>query len=221
LRERDTWRDTGALYLSSAKASEAQDHTRRPAVVEQVDYLIHEGSQEGLDVHSTYRFLATGMRTDMKAKMFEWRSDRLELPGHILEPRVGAPVGAALARAELVARALGDALLRLHAAAAREKPPWADIRSVMRDVIGTAQAEFWRRIEPSFRAALFDPRLGGEAELQVSWLSDWVRLARDNASRVLDSTLDAQGDSAADLRRAEAARRAFFYALKKGEPRDE
>jgi hypothetical protein len=162
------------------------------------------------------RYLAVGIRTDMKAKVFEWRSDRFELPAAVLGESAAAPVIRALRSAEVGADALGGALLRLHPGTERDNPPWSDIRAAMAETTTDAARGYWTALEPRFRNALFDTRLAEAEQAQSEWLNEWVQTVRDTAVKVADSTLDSRDDTAAGLRRQEAARRSLYTLLKKG-----
>ncbi len=219
---RSTWRDTGALFMSAAAA--ASDHSdgrpSRPAIVDQLEVLLSQARGEGLSSKSPVHFLTVGIRTDMKAKVFEWRSDRFEFPGVVLGAQVAGVVSLALEYAETVAEALARALLRLHADCERQKPSWGDLRKAMADVVGLAQGQYWRAAEPIFRTKLFDERLAGSEEKRADWLSDWHRQIAKTVWDSLEEILAGQDDTADALRRQEAARRELRILLKKGEPRD-
>lgn len=219
---RSTWRDTGALFMSAAAA--ASDHSdgrpSRPAIVDQLEVLLSQACGEGLSSTSPVHFLTVGIRTDMKAKVFEWRSDRFEFPGVVLGAQVAGVVSLALEYAETVAEALARALLRLHAGSERQKPLWGDLRKAMADVVTLAQGQFWRSAEPIFRAKLFDERLAGAEEQRADWLSDWHRQIDKTVWESLEEILVGQDDTADALRRQEAARRELLTLLKKGESSD-
>ena len=118
-----------------------------------------EVSYEGLAETQSERFVTVGIRTDMKAKVFEWRIDRFELPDSALGSAAAVPVTRALRHAETGADAVGTALLRLHPGTERDSPSWGDIRSAMAGVTGMAARQYWTALEPEFRASLFDQRL--------------------------------------------------------------
>lgn len=216
--ERQTWRDTGALFLASVPESEADARGRpsRPTIVTQLAHLAHALGPECPAQLRHERYLAVGIRTDMKAKVYEWRSDRFELPSAVLGEPAAPPVVRALRFAEVGADALGGALLRLHPGTERDNPPWSDIRSAMADTTTDAAREYWTELEPPFRSALFDTRLAEAEQAQSEWLREWIQTVRDTAVRVVDSTLDSGDDTAAGLRRQEAARRSLYALLKKG-----
>ena len=186
-QERQAWRDTGALFLTQVPAAEVSARGRavRPLVVNQTARLARTLKSEGLAERANDRFLAVGMRTDMKAKVFECRMDRFELPDAVLGSAAAVPVTRALRGAEASAEALGTALLRLHPATERDNPSWSDVRSAMGEVIRLAQRQFWSSLEPEFRQRLFDERLAGDEEGQAAWLAEWTQ---DRKGRRLPGT---------------------------------
>jgi CRISPR system Cascade subunit CasA len=216
--ERRTWRDTGALFLARVPAAEVGSRGRlsRPAIVNQVAALAREVRNERLAETVGERFVAIGIRTDMKAKVFEWRMDRFEFPDSVLGAAAAVPVTRALRYAETAADAVSTAILRLHPGTERANPSWTDIRSAMADVVRTAAREYWSALEPEFRSRLFDQRLAGLEETQAEWLAEWIRVVRATAEGVLERVLSSSDDAADGLRRQEAARHALYSQLKKG-----
>ena len=93
------------------------------------------------------------MRTDMKAKVFECRMDRFELPVAVLGNGVAIVITRALRSAEMAGEALGTALLRLHPGTERENPSWPEVRAAMAEVVRLAQRTFWTTSSPSFACA--------------------------------------------------------------------
>ena len=217
-QERQTWRDTGALFLARVPDAEvsARGRLARPTIVNQVAALMQEVRYDGLAETPSERFVTVGMRTDMKAKVFEWRIDRFELPDDVLGSAAAVPVTRALRHAETGADAVGTALLRLHAGTERDSPPWGDVRSAMAGVTGMAARQYWTALEPEFRSSLFDQRLAGGEEAQAEWLAAWITVVRATAESVLEEMLITSDDTANGLRREEAARHALYSQLKKG-----
>lgn len=215
--DRQTWRDTGALFLARVPDTEVGSSGRvvRPAIVNQLAALTLEVRKESLAATLSERFLTVGIRTD-KAKVFEWRMDRFEFPDSLLRSVAAVPVTRALRRAETAAEAVGTALLRLHPGAERDNPSWSDIRVAMADVARTAARGYWSALEPEFRSGLFDHRLVDDEPAQADWLAEWISQVRATAVSVLERVLSSSDDTADGLRRQEAARHALYLQLKKG-----
>ncbi len=216
--ERQTWRDIGALFLATVPQSDADSRGRpsRPAIVSQLADLAPQLATDGVTEVRSERFLTVSIRTDMKAKVFEWRSDRFEFPSTVLSAEAAVPVTRALRLAEAGADALVNALLRLHPAAERDNAPWKDIRAAMADTTTAVGREYWTALEPAFRVCLFDERLSMSEHEWFEWLQEWTDFVRRTAIDVLERALTSSDDTAAGLRRQEAARRALYTSLKKG-----
>jgi CRISPR system Cascade subunit CasA len=216
--ERQTWRDVGALFLAQVPEAEASARGRaaRPTIVNQMAALAREARQGGLAGVANERFVAIGIRTDMKAKVFEWRMDSFELPDSVLGLKAAVSITRALRQAETAAEALGTALLRLHPGTERQNPSWADIRAAMGDEVRLARRRYWNELEPEFRLRLFDQQLVGDEEAEAAWLAEWTHVVRATVVPVLEGVLNASDDSADGLRRQETARHVLYIQLTKG-----
>src|SRR5690606_38854363 len=76
------WREYGNLFHTVVPDDSGEVQAgavRPPAVVVQVAQLQDLGIY-----HTIWRFRCTGIRTDMKAKVFEWVDDALDVPSGIL-----------------------------------------------------------------------------------------------------------------------------------------
>ncbi len=210
--DRDTWRDIASLFLAHSKALGREGRgTYRPAIVSQVDRLLVEGV---LQPGTPIRFVAVGMRTDMRSKIFEWRYDHFDFPPVVLRDKAAYPARQALWHADQVAGIMGDSICRLHPGADRRKPKWGDIRKALDQTITLATQDYWHLLEPAFRAKLGDPRLVGEEGEQAFWLAEWRKEVRSAARRVFEAVLDSYDADAAELARQQAARRHFYGTLK-------
>jgi hypothetical protein len=152
----------------------------------------------------------------MKAKVFEWRLDRFDLPSDVLGTAAAVPVTQALRHAETAGDAVSSALLRLHPGAERGSPSWPGIRAAMAGLGRRAAREYWGILEAAFRSRLFDQRLVDCEEAQAEWLAEWARVVRTEAAEVLERVLRSSDDTADGLRRQEAARHTLDALLKKG-----
>ncbi len=211
---RQAWRDFAALFLIDAgrpiegKPAEAT----RPYVLRQIDSLRR---REQLPWDFAPRFQVFGLRTDSKAKVFEWTQHLFDFPAALLDGEAAEPITRATRRAELAERALVDALLRLHPDARRERPRWQDIRKEMRGTTNRATRAYWQRLEERFGRAIHDPRLRGDADQQAAWERDWLEAVRRQTRQVFESALTAGGfDGDADALFAQVrARSSLEYAL--------
>jgi len=213
---RATWRDLDALFMADLPADDSMRGNRpatlRPRILDQLDDLRHD---DALPDKTPLIFQTVGVRTDMKAKIFEWRLDRFDFPPAVLSREAALPVRQALEHADRVERILGDALCRLHPEAKRDRPKWGDIQKAMAQLITTAKSDYWRQVELPFRDALFDSRLVAGVEQQIAWRADWQETVRRIAWTVLEAILDNYDTDAAALERQQAARGVFHSLLKK------
>lgn len=80
---RQLWREFASLFLQ-----DREQRTQQPAVLNQLSYLIDE--YELVDGMTAYPFRCIGMRTDMKAKVFEWTDTGFDVPPALLsDPQIG------------------------------------------------------------------------------------------------------------------------------------
>jgi CRISPR system Cascade subunit CasA len=211
--DRAVWRDFTSLFLARGEENVGRNLVRRrlrPVVLRQLDQLIEDGI---LDATGLVRVDAFGLRTDMKAKVFEWRHDAFHFPASMLQGKATDAIEDALTRAEGVGDALGQALERLHPGAERSKPKWDEIRAATRHLVAFWGRSYWQGLEPRFRSALLDPRLLGSRADRGSWLQDWRTQVRTMGRNVFERALDAVETDADGLRRQERARAYFCGQL--------
>lgn len=73
------WREYEALFLPTEREEGAKG-TMRPAIVDQLSYL-----EDVLPFKREFPFQVVGVRTDMKAKTFEWEQHGFQVPPQILD----------------------------------------------------------------------------------------------------------------------------------------
>lgn len=215
--ERSVWRDFPRMFLKG------QTDAERCAILNQLDDLI---DQNVLDAKTPVAFEVTGVRTDMKAKVFEWIHSSLDFPLALIREAKAAPyISGALKTAEDVAGVIADALCRLHPDAERQSPKWADVRKAMRTLITRTQRQYWQELEIPFRRSLQDPRLTGSTTELGQWQKEWRETVFSTARRLFEQTVEAYDSTADELRRQQTARHLFYGVLKKmrekGETSDE
>lgn len=74
-----TWREYEALFLPTEREASAKG-TIRPTIVNQLSFL-----EDVLPFEHNFPFQVIGVRTDMKAKTFEWVQNGFQVPPQILE----------------------------------------------------------------------------------------------------------------------------------------
>ena len=203
---RDVWRDFALLFLDRT----GEDRGVRPAIVRQIARL----DQDGLIALADVQFEVFGLRTDMKAKVFEARHDGFEFPTALLRPGPARTIADALGLAEQIASQLVYALRELHPESDREKKDRKRIAAAMAALASLWERRFWQRLEPSFRRSQNDVRLTGLQADQSLWLGGWRGRLREAGDATLEEALEAAEADAEGLRRQVKARRSFYGRVK-------
>ncbi len=158
------WREYSTLFLSEdTKQSNGQD--LRPSVLLQMHALTTDGV---LAREQLLRFRAIGIRTDGKAKIFEWFDEGLDVPAALLRAGAGrAVVQQALQRAE----ELGRSLSSIFAAAFRPHKDREWFKTLRERMI----ASYWTALAIPFRAMI----------QQSTEEADWDAIERNWAVQLL------------------------------------
>lgn len=176
------WRDYNVLFLSNEEL--------QPALVRQMTGLIEDGVVEA---HQQLRFRCIGMKTDGKAKVFEWLDDALDVPAALLRDEYGAAaVRKALAQAEEVAYKIRVIFTRhMQPTRGGKQEHFLGLRGRMEDAYWTALAQPFRD--------LINTAVTVEAvdQAQVRWTRTILRQAHG----AFDAALEQLGDRADMLRR--------------------
>lgn len=206
--ERGLWRDFPALFLV-----DPDKETTRPAVLNQLDYLVEDGC---LPPEALIRFDAFALRTDMKAKIFEWVHDSFDFPAALIESeRVAASIKEGLHAADQVARDLVGALRLMHPIMDRESRDAKAVKAALEQTIRGCLHSYWASLERAFREELHSPWLTGTDWALAKWLDAWRKAVRSHARAAFEAALDGFDASADDLRRQQRARARFYGGLKK------
>ena len=181
------WRDYVSLFLTGPGASVEY---RRPRVVDQVDMLVQEGY---LDEDTPLSFRCTGMRTDMKAKVFEWVDSILRVPMELLDSPGAIDT---VLRDSQYAKACADDVAAIFGQVFDPKR-----RGEYRPVRERMLATYWQRLEPEFRMFVSNVSDGGD-EAHRRWVLTIIQACRDALSLATDEVGD-RGQALA--RRAQAS----------------
>lgn len=174
---RATWREFAALFIDTG----AGGPHGRPLVLNQIDHLVLGGD---LDVNGERVFRCIGVRTDMKAKVFEWMEAALDIPLRLLDdPDAQNTVLAAVGYAEVIADAVRSAFGRFGSRYRR-------LRMRMLDL-------YWMDLAGPFREAVLAMSQPDHAALA---LEDWHRAVRSRARQRLREAADLVGDTGDQLR---------------------
>lgn len=194
------WREYNTLLL----ASDAQD-AHRPKMIRQLVGLIN---REVLP--SDLRFRCFWMRTDNKAKIFEWGDESLDAsPSIIRSPESKLHVDEAIKYADTLDGLMNQAYARFFSRRKQEKAGrneaerFVEVRARMKEI-------YWLRLEPSFREFI---QKWAKTDDPIPALEDWKRDVIDKAERVFLEVVDQMGTSADTLRRRVEARDYFLKTL--------
>lgn len=172
------WREYGTLLLGDAQL--------RPAILAQTSALV---DGEYIDRTALLHFRCVGLRTDGKAKMFEWFDETLDVPPALLLEVAGAEVvREALGRADELIKEVRKTL------AAQFRPQGSD-RAWFRTLTDRMAADYWAQLAAPFRTLVRDT--GGStdyADLRRRWATEVLQNGRGVACVTL-----AQVGDAADL----------------------
>lgn len=169
------WREYGTLFQTQSGVQFGA------AVVEQMAAL----RGRGIGLGDRRRFRCIGMRTDMKAKVFEWVDDSLNVPTGLLGNEAGhLAVQAAIERAEFWNRRV--TLLHGH------HYPGDDYRSVRERM----RANYWVLLAGPFRQFV----VAAETEWQAA-LHDWTDQLFKTGEQVLNEAIEAAGGQGEALKR--------------------
>lgn len=212
VEERATWRDVPTLFLRPPQSRTTR--WRQPKVLGQLALLQHE---EILPAKSLpVRCDVFGIRTDMKAKVYEWRHDHFIFPLRLLDDdRAARTVESALGMAEEAASTLAMALKMLHPATHRRNAdPKARAAAMQALRLQTARL-FWQNMAAPFRDLLADRRVTLDVEERRSLLYEWWKKTREEAKRALEEMIENFDSDAEELCCQVRARHVFYGRLAK------
>jgi len=196
------WREYTNLLLKEDEAGFA------PRAVRQVARLIDCGA---LADRQSIRFRCIGIRTDRKAKIFEWLDEALEAPPAILTDLAAAGyVSDALQQANEVARILHDTFNH-HFQPERGQggsrgQDFVFFKSVRERMI----ADYWRQMGMPFRQLINDL---GDAHQRDSVAKNWIQTIVQVAQQCFNAALEQVGDRADALRARVEAKSACDRSL--------
>lgn len=187
------WREYGHLFLQQKEEATA----RRPSILDQVaDFSEGEKSMRS--------FRCVGIRTDMKAKIFEWVDVGFNVPLPLLQHPVAAVwVNRAIGFAEACRKAMNDSFKKYFT-------KHRGLKDGMMD-------EYWLQLSGPFNAFILSLGEGNTTdEIHLRWVNDVVTIAR----KVFEHTCNLAGDDGTSLRLLVQAQQFFnsqLYKIKEKE----
>ena len=184
------WREFAALFLQhdepaiSASAKRPGRKTLRPHVLDQMAALDLEGLEEGVP------FRCVGIRTDMKAKVFEWIDAGFEVPPKLLaDPRAAVDIDRALTFATDCAGIAATTFAQTVGAKSQSRERHRQLKARLQD-------DVWAQLAQPFRTLVLHAGDPGERGAALrAWLDFCVRAANSAFERAAA----AAGDNAVNL----------------------
>lgn len=200
------WREYTSLLLAE------RDGQFRPRIVHQIAKLIDRGV---IAEQQIVRFRCIGLRTDGKAKIFEWLDDALEAPSTLLTDDDAAPaVDAALQRAEdvrFILESTFNSFFRPERDRGGRDAKLARFHSMRARML----TDYWQQLALPFRQFVFDL---DEPEARDAVERAWVDRLIQTGNRQFRAAAEQVGQQAEALRaqvEAQAACSARLYAKRK------
>lgn len=182
------WREYSGMLLAE------REEQFRPKVLQQISDLIDRGK---LNEAQILRFRCIGLRTDGKAKIFEWFDEALEAPLALLsDPYSESLVDKALERAN-DARYILESTFDRHFRPERDQGGHDNKLVRFKTLRARMLATYWQRLAPRFRAFIFD--LVDETirdTVEHGWASTVVQVGQ----QVFDEAANQVGSRAQALR---------------------
>ena len=192
-----TWREFASLFLQAPRGEE-QERTIRPRVLDQTAALGLAGDEWVFPVR------CIGLRTDMKAKVFEWTDAAFEIPAGLLaDESAGLTVEDALSFAGDCATKLRGALRSAIGGSGKTKRN-ESVTNWMSD-------ELWSGLATPFREFIVELARDDAPREQV--LRTWTQCVEGQARSAFLKACALVGDNAASLRQRVDAERRMSSAL--------
>lgn len=186
------WREYASLFLTHTSGGE--QNSRRPRVLDQLAEL-----DPGGDLSTLYSFRCVGMRTDMRAKVFEWVESGFEVPPALLrDPQGGVLVGQAIAFADRCAEIIRRTFTK----------SWKGEVSLR----ASMEERFWAALAAPFRQMVL--RMS-RPEQHLAARQEWIKRCIREAKGAFRTTVEYLGDDAATLEKRFRSEEEVFRSLNK------
>ncbi|MHB8629123.1 MAG: type I-E CRISPR-associated protein Cse1/CasA [Aggregatilineales bacterium] len=185
------WREFSGLFLVEA------DRASRPMVVSQIKDLVNDTQ---VRVGSAIQVRCVWMRTDGKAKIFEWGDEALEAPAALLRVKTGETnINTALAHSEEVRERLYKCFGTYFAKGQIKRDANRERFRKLRDRM---QADYWQTLAAPFRGFVIAlaEALQRDDESHYTLLEAWDDILIQTGLRAFDSAVDQFGNSADAIR---------------------
>lgn len=209
-----TWREYASLFLKKDPSTlpsgrrHREEKTIRPAFLDQIA-TIREGDTRLLSLR------CVGMRTDMKAKVFEWIDTGFEVPVSILSNEYAAnKIDRGLEYSRDCAGTIAQVFRKTFGGSSQNADRYAQLKNGM-------MGEYWRALAVPFRT--FVTGVSSAVDMNIPY-AEWVEVVTSTAEQAFLNAADAIGDQGADLRKrysGEKLCQIYLYAARKKELNNE
>lgn len=201
------WREYSSLFLNvpeEGNKKKKQDQTKRPRVLEQISNLT-EGEFDILPIR------CIGIRTDMKAKIFEWIDSGFEIPTILMQNEDASyKIKNALEFSRGVASTISGVFRTYFGGKSSKSERYAQLRSEMMNA-------YWERLATPFKHLTF---LISDPSQQEKAYAEWVEEVINVGLTVFSNSAAELGDKGDLLRKrfsGERQCRVFLYAARNKE----
>jgi CRISPR system Cascade subunit CasA len=185
------WREYASLFLKKRALdtregkSKREEKTLRPAFLDQIANL-QAGEPSSLSLR------CVGLRTDMKAKVFEWVDTGFEVPGSLLRNEEAAYlIGRGLGYARDCAGTIAQVFRKSFGGSSKDADRYAQLKSAMMD-------DYWRQLAVPFRTYVTGI---ASAEDMLIPHEIWIKTVTSKAETAFTHAAEAIGDQGENLRK--------------------
>ena len=204
--DREVWRDIGPIALLQRDdyvSEKGKVHFERPAVVQQYIELSEKRLFKG---NSEIPIEVYCLRTDLKAKLFEWSLETLQVPPEISTMNgAGFQVQNAIDSAEIVGRNIRWAIKKAYPREGNGNK--AALDTIVRSTLYSYWNELRRDFYDMFMTGLVSQATGKDTDIEAPQmlLNQWKEIVKTNGYECVRTAVDSLDTDAEALRRQIAA----------------
>ena len=174
-----TWREYSSLFLKGR----GQAQVLRPLFLDQIADLLEVDA-------GSISFRCVGMRTDMKAKIFEWVDTGFEVPGNLLRDEdAGYIIGEGIRYAGDCASTMASVFRKKFGGPGKDAARYAQLKTAMMD-------DYWKQLAIPFRRFVTETALVKGSEEPRK---EWIDLVTNIAKRCFSKAAAAIGEEGKQL----------------------
>jgi CRISPR type I-E-associated protein CasA/Cse1 len=215
LEARPLWRDYGGLLILNEIGSDFSSplpkgvsiQRQKPAIISQFEHL---RVNEYIDRDTPLLVSIYSIRTDMKAKIFEWQKDVLGLPfGIILNPSAGLFIENIISQADKIDGLLKYAIKKLYPRDGKSN------KNAFKNIQTLASIKFWQELRMIFEKSILPQILSqiNDREKEISLKSHWLTESKRIGRRILDDIVRYMDNDAQMIQRQVMSKFSFEMEL--------